>query len=359
MQAWLNSNLLWTQFLVCGALIVLSGMKLSRLGDIIGEKLKIGSTWIGLVLLAAVTSMPELITSCTAGAIGAPDMAVGNLFGSNLFNLAILGILGVAMPRLARWNDENKGHILSCGLNQLIMSVAIVAIVLYRVARDKMSLQEFSLANIPIGLCSITLVAVYLLSMYLLFVYERKSNSSAQAAEESYKDEKLLNASVKFALFSAVIVGAGWRMVILGDILAEKPINLFGTQLILGQSVIGTFFLAVATSLPEFTVCFAAIRMGSMDMAIGNVFGSNIFNLATIFLADVFYTGGPILANIGAIHLATGTIVILISVIFILSSKFRPLFVGFGHLPISITIVLLWLYGWALVFFFGGGPSGP
>ncbi len=356
MQGWLDSNLLWTQFLVCGAAIVLAGMKLSRLGDIIGEKLRIGSTWVGLVLLAAVTSMPEMITSCTAGAIEAPDMAVGNLFGSNLFNLAILGILGLTMPRLAKWNDKNREHILSCGLNQLMMSVALVAIIIYKVAGDRISSQELSLARIPVGLCSIIILAVYFLSMYLLFVHE-KSRSVADRKAPSYKEEKLLNVSIRFALCAAIIVGAGWRMVLLGDSLAEMPIDLFGMRLTLGQSVIGTLFLAVATSLPELTVCFAAIRMGAVDMAIGNVFGSNIFNIATIFLADTFFTEGPILAHVSSIHIITGLLVVLISGVFILGTTYRRLFIGFRQIPLSITIVALWLLGWALIFMFSGRPS--
>ena len=358
MQAWLDSNLLWTQFLICGVAIVLAGMKLSRLGAIIGEKLKIGSTWVGLVLLAAVTSMPEMITSCTAGAIEAPDIAVGNLFGSNLFNLAILGLLGLLMPRLARWDDKGKGHILSCGLSQIILSIALLAIVIYKVAGDKASFQEMSLAQFPVGLCSIIILAFYMFSMFLLFVYE-KDKGKTDGDVLSYKDEKLLSASLKFILFALIIVGAGWRMVVLGNILAEIPIDLFGIHIVLGQSVIGTFFLAVATSLPEFTVCFAAVKMGAVDMAIGNVFGSNIFNIATVFLADVFFTEGPILAHISSVHVITGLLVILIGLVFILGTNYQRLFVGLRRLPLSITIVVLWLFGWLLVFMFGEGPLQP
>jgi len=357
-QAWLNSNLLWTQFLVCGAAVVLAGMKLSRFGHIIGEKLKIGSTWIGLVLLAAVTSMPEMITSCTAGAIEAPDIAIGNLFGSNLFNIAILGFLGLMMPRLAKWDDRGAKHSLSNGLSLLIMSVALLMIVIHRTVPSEVALGKQSISQFPVGVGSVVILAVYLLSMFLIFVHE-KSKNVVEAEAPSYQDEKLPNVCVKFTVCAAIIIGAGWRMVVLGDILAEIPINVFGTRLVLGQTMIGTFFLAVATSLPEFTVCFTAIKMRAVDMAIGNVFGSNIFNIAAIFLADIFFTRGPILAHVGGIHLLTGLIVILMSLVFILGSTNRRLFVGFRQIPLSITIVALWLVGWLLIFALSGQPPLP
>ena len=117
--------------------------------------------------------------------------------------------------------------------------------------------------------------------------------------------------------------------------------------------------VAVGTSLPELFVSVVAIREGSPDIAVGNVFGSNIFNIATVFLADVFFTEGPILAHISSVHVITGLLVILIGLVFILGTNYQRLFVGLRRLPLSITIVVLWLFGWLLVFMFGEGPLQP
>lgn len=354
MQAWINSNFLWTQFAVCGVAIVLAGTRLSRFGDIIGEKLKIGSTWIGLVLLAAITSMPEMITSCTAGGIGAPDMVAGNLFGSNLFNLAILGILGLAMPRRAVWAGMGNRHLLAGSLNSLMMLVALLTILFYKLASWKISPNE--LMQLPVGVGSILLLFLYLLCMFLIFLNER-NKSAASAASQSYRDENLTNVCLKFGVASAIIVLAGWRMVILGNILAQVPIHLFGARVVLGQSIVGTIFLAVATSLPELTVCYAAVKIGSVDMAIGNVFGSNIFNIATFFLADLFFTKGPILAYVSEAHVLTGLLVVLMSVLFIASSSYSRMFRGFRQVPLSAAIVVLWLIGWLFTLAFTSAPD--
>ena len=354
MQAWVNSNLLWTQFAVCGVAIVIAGTRLSRFGDIIGEKLKIGSTWIGLVLLAAITSMPEMITSCTAGAIGAPDMAAGNLFGSNLFNLAILGILGLVMFRRAVWAGKGKRHLLSGSLNGLMMLAALLTILLYRLASWKTLPNE--LMQLPVGVGSVLLLFLYFLCMSLIFLDER-DKSATSAESQSYRNEKLTNVCLKFGVAGAIIVFAGWRMVVLGHILAQAPIHLFGARVVLGQSIIGTLFLAVATSLPELTVCYAAVKIGSVDMAIGNVFGSNIFNVATFFLADLFFTKGPILAYVSEAHVLTGLLVILMSVLFITASTYSRIFWGFKQVPLSAAIVVLWLIGWLFILVFTSAPD--
>ncbi|MCD6328076.1 sodium:calcium antiporter [bacterium] len=353
MLTWPNDNLLWTQFLLCGTATVFAGAKLSRYGDIIGEKLDIGKTWIGLVLLAAVTSMPEMITSCTAGGIGAADIAVGNIFGSNVFNLAILGILGVLMPRAANWDDRGRRHLLAGALSLLIISLALISIIAYNLMAPDESSVGWTLKNAYIGPGTLLIMGAYLLSMYLLFSDER--SRPAETEREMYGEKSLVNACIGFSVFAIVIISSGYRMVLLGDLLAVRPISILGPTFVLGQSVIGTFFLAIATSLPELTVCIAAVRMGSADMAVGNIFGSNIFNIAALFFADLFFVKGPILAHVSNVHVLTGILAIVITVVFILGSTYRRLFPGFKQMPMSLAIVILWLCGWILIFSFGSG----
>ena len=354
MQPWLNNHLLWTQFVVCGAVIVFVGSKLSVLGDVIGEKLKVGNTWIGLVLLAAITSMPELITSCSAARIGDANIAIGNLFGSNVINIAILGILGLLMPGFARQESRPSRHFLSCGFGLLITSTAILAIVAYRLAPYKLeSLHRFVLRG-RIGPGSVLLLGVYLLAMFLMSVFE-KNETLASQEPPVYDDKRLAPSLVKFFLLAAIIVCSGWRMVVLGDILAEKPIDILGARIVLGQSVIGTFFLALATSLPELVVFYSAVKIGAIDMAIGNIFGSNIFNVGVIFFADIFFKPGPILAAAGVVHVLTGVMGMLLTGIFIIGSAYRTTSPRLGHLGVCVGIVIAWVIGSVLIFTLGRG----
>ena len=94
--------MVWLKFAACLAIILFAGTKLAHYGDVIAEKTGLGRIWVGLLLLAAITSMPELVTGLSAiGLVGLPDLAVGNLLGSCLFNLAILGLPLVALSILA------------------------------------------------------------------------------------------------------------------------------------------------------------------------------------------------------------------------------------------------------------------
>ena len=337
---------------MCGVAIVLAGSRLSLYGKIIGEKLKIGSTWIGLVLLAAVTSMPEMITSCTAGAIGASDIALSNIFGSNIFNIAILGIIGLLMPKRACWEGRGNRHLLSGGFSMLVTGVVIISVALYGLAPKSSFIS--SLGHIRVGVDTTLIMALYLLAMYVMFMDE-KGMSSQEEGLPCHQDKTGLGSGLRFAAASIIIVGAGYRMVILGDILANTPISLFGTRFILGQNVVGTFFLSIATSLPELTVCFAAVRMGLVDMAIGNIFGSNIFNVAALFFADLFFSEGALLSNVSHIHIMTGTVATIMSIVFLIGSTYEKLFVGFRRRPLSAVLVGLWLGAWVLVFLFGRG----
>jgi len=89
-------NMLWLQFIICSAVIVVSGSRLSRYGDVIAEKTGIGGAWIGLILMASITSLPELITGISSVAIvNVPDIALGDVMGSCVYNLAILAVMDI------------------------------------------------------------------------------------------------------------------------------------------------------------------------------------------------------------------------------------------------------------------------
>jgi cation:H+ antiporter len=83
---------LWLSFLICALIIIFTGTKLIRYGDIISEKTGLGRVWIGATLIPLVTSLPEITSSASAAWINAPNLAIGNIFGSIMFNLLIIAI---------------------------------------------------------------------------------------------------------------------------------------------------------------------------------------------------------------------------------------------------------------------------
>ncbi|HAR45513.1 MAG TPA: sodium:proton exchanger, partial [Nitrospiraceae bacterium] len=120
---------LWTGFIACTVLIVYSGMNLSKYGDILAEKTGLSRTWIGVVLMAAVTSLPELITGISSVAVvGVPEIAAGDVFGSCVFNMLILAVLDAISRPMPLYTKAHTGHVLSAGFGILLIGVAAVGL---------------------------------------------------------------------------------------------------------------------------------------------------------------------------------------------------------------------------------------
>jgi cation:H+ antiporter len=275
---------LWLEFLAVTALILFSGTRLTRYGDIIAEKSGLGRLWLGLVLMAGVTSLPELATGLSAVTAGLPDIAAGNIFGSCVFNLFILGLLDTLSRKVPLASKINQRNILAAGLSVLFLA--------------GVSLSLFLGGRLPglawVGLSTPLIIVGYLGAMRLAFKFEKRRPPAAGVLEEA-RPPGLAGLSLKaailhYALHAAVVVVAA---VFLPSI-AEGIAKMTG----LGETFVGNIFVAVSTSFPELAVSFAALRIGAVDMAVGNIFGSNLFNMFILGLEDVFYFKGPLLAAV-------------------------------------------------------------
>jgi cation:H+ antiporter len=272
--------LLWLEFLGVTGLIVFSGIKLTRYGDIISEKTGLSRLWLGIVLMAGVTSLPELATGLSAVSADLPDIAAGNIFGSCVFNVFILGILDTLSRKVPLSSKINQGNILTAGMSVLLLGGVSVSLFL----GDKLPGLGW------IGLYTPLIAWGYLGTMRMAFKFERKrSPSLSERDKERLVSPLTLRAAVgRYTLHAAVVVGAAVFLPSIAEGLAEMT----G----LGRTFIGNIFVAISTSLPELTVSVASLRIGAVDMAVGNIFGSNIFNMFILAIEDVFYFKGPLLS---------------------------------------------------------------
>jgi Ca2+/Na+ antiporter len=120
--------LLWVELLICAAAILLAGIQLSKYGDQIAELTGLGRSWIGLILLASVTSLPELISGISAVTLNdLPDVAVGGVVGSCLFNLVILAMLDVAAGSTPLSHRIQNNHIISAGFGIILLCLVGVS----------------------------------------------------------------------------------------------------------------------------------------------------------------------------------------------------------------------------------------
>jgi len=331
---------IWIEFIIMAGLIIVSGTYLSRYGDVISEKTGLSQAVIGVVLVAMATSLPELVTSSTSAIIDAPNIAVGNAFGSNTFNLLILGIIDVMHEnRLPLSFSLNYSHVMTGTWGILLSAIVVISIIIA-------NFTEYSFGIFGIGLDAIVLIGTYLLAMFLIIRFENKNPLDDNIREEvPYLDTTLKKASIGFAICAAIIVYAGVRLAITGD----KIATLTGID----QTFIGSILVAAATSLPELVTAISAVKIKAYDMAAGNVLGSNIFNMSIIFFADLFYRNGYILSSVRMLHLITASIGIIMASIFLvgLFYKSKRTFLGMGW--DSIAVFIVYLLGFYLLFTLG------
>jgi len=279
--------LLWLEFLGVTGLIVFSGIKLTRYGDIISEKTGLSRLWLGMVLMAGVTSLPELATGLSAVSADLPDIAAGNIFGSCVFNVFILGILDTLSRKVPLSSKINQGNILTAGMSVLLLGGVSLSLFL----GDKLPGLGW------IGLYTPLIAWGYMGTMRMAFKFERKrSPSLSERDKERPASRMTLRAAVgRYTLYASMVVGAAIFLPSIAEGLAEMT----G----LGRTFIGNIFVAISTSLPELTVSFASLRIGAVDMAVGNIFGSNIFNIFILAIEDVFYFKGPLLSFVESQHM--------------------------------------------------------
>jgi cation:H+ antiporter len=328
--------LLWISFLVCTGAIVYSGTKLARYGDIIAEKTGMGRTWIGLVLMASVTSLPELITGISSVTFaGAPDIAAGDVIGSCVFNMLILSVLDAFCRQCPISSRAHHGHVLSGSIGILLLS--IVAVGLFA-ARDLFPFGWIGPYTLLFGI-------IYFIAMRLIFAYEKREIAAYMkevAVELKYTDYDTKAVYIRYGVNAMVVITAAVFLPGIGKGIAEAT----G----LGQTFVGNVFIALSTSLPEVVVSVSAVRMEAIDMAIGNLFGSNIFNIFILALDDVFFIKGPLLAFVSPSNIISALSAIAMTTIAIIGLTYRtekkPLFLAWDSIAIICVYVsnLMLLY---------------
>ena len=302
--------LVWFSLIICIAAIGFAGARLSRYGDVIAEKTGIGGTWVGLILLATVTSLPELVSGISAVTIaGVPDIAVGDVLGSCVFNLAILVIVDFLHPKESLYSRASRGHLLSAGFGILLLGTVAVSLLLAR--------RGETLAIGHIGAYTPLIVTIYLLAMRTLYQYERREVAEfVEDVAERYPHISLRRAAIGYALAAAVTVAAGIWLPFVGAAIARE----MGWH----DSFVGTLLVAAATSAPEVAVSVAAVRMGAIDMAVANLLGSNLFDILILAIDDLFYVDGPLLASVSQAHALSAVSAIMMTSMAVVGLFYRP-----------------------------------
>jgi cation:H+ antiporter len=162
--------------------------------------------------------------------------------------------------------------------------------------------------------------------------------TTSQASQEQYQNMGIREVWTKFILAGGAVIGSGIWLALIGEEISNTTT--------LGASFVGTLFLAVSTSMPEIALTTAAVRLGAIDLAVADVVGANMINIAKIFIIDIFYTDGSILAAVSKSQITTALVAIGMSLILLIALRFRQRRKTFSVISwYGIVLIALYVYG--------------
>ncbi|HUV44839.1 MAG TPA: hypothetical protein VMW13_08425 [Dehalococcoidales bacterium] len=335
--------LVWLKFILSLVIILFAGTKLARYGDALAEKTRLGHIWIGLLLLAFITSVPELATGISAVAlVKIPDLAIGTIMGSCIFNVLIVALLDIIYRQAPILSKVSPNHIMSVVMGILLVALAAVSIFF----GERIS----GLVLGWIGIPSILAIVVYLIGVRWTLRSAREGQvASPPVANTRYSHITMREVWLKFTLAGLAVIGSGIWLAFIGEEIAATT----G----LGASFVGTLFLAISTSMPELALTIAAVRLGAIDMAVADVLGANMINIAKIFLIDIFYTDGSILSSVSKAHITSAVVAIVMSIVVLIALRFRQKRKTFRVIS-WYAVLLLGLYVYGAYALFTSGVGG-
>ncbi|MDP7489003.1 MAG: hypothetical protein QGG10_00670 [Arenicellales bacterium] len=300
----------WVQFVGCLAVIGVAGVQLSRYGDAIADKTGLGGTWVGVMMLGTVTSLPELVTGVSSVTVaGVPEIAVGDVLGSCAFNLLLLVMLDLFYRQESVYTRASHGHVLGGGFGVILLGVVGFALL------------WSALGGVPVlahvGIYTPAIFLLYAIALRTVFLYSQRTLAEYAGEEpDRYPQLSLSQTLWRYLGAALFVVGAAVWLPFIGERLAAT----MGWH----QSFVGTLFVAFVTSVPELVVTFAAMKLGALDMALGNLVGSNLFNIMILGVDDLFYTTGPLLAHVSIVHTATALTAMAMTGIAIVALLYHP-----------------------------------
>lgn len=326
-------------FAVAAILVWGAGTRLSRYLDAIATRTGIGAGFLGLLVLGGITSLPEAATVASASLAGNASLAVNNLLGSASANIVLLAIADAILGRRALASVVGDPTPLLQGVLGVILLAVVVAAI---------TVGDVAVAGV--GLWSAALVVLFLFSAWLTSKYEHRRTWSVVSTDEGLdsavldviapveagdKGGSVRSYVVRSAITAVVILAGGYVLAESGDAIAR--------QTGIGSGLVGLVLVGFATSLPEISTIYEAVRLERYKLVLGNIFGTNIFNVVLIFLADIFYAGPPIFNATGLFEAVATLLAIVLTSIYLvglLERRDRTFFrMGYASLAVIIVYV--------------------
>ena len=335
----LHYDILWLLFLISGVLTLFFAAKTVRYFTLFNMRTKMSSSALGGILLALITSLPELINGIVSGISGDSALVYSNVIGANTILLVFYAIFAIFFI------TKTMKHVSSKSLNALVLSV-IMSIILFIVL---FFLKES--LTLKINNHKISIAVIFQLMMYIGFIIYL-SQSKADLEEPSIIIQTKLKSKTQiflvFIFFSALLITSA---ILLNNVVSKMGQNVSSGGYGLGSTLTGALFLSVITTLPEITSMYKLMKMGFFNIAAAAGIGSHMFNFTILFVSDMI-TSGSFLEKVylsNYIQQKYIWIIYLFTYILFINGIYNPLLkkrkelMNFNYINILIVFIGGWL----------------
>lgn len=327
----------WVIFIISSLIVVVAANKLAEYSDIIAVRTRLGGVLIGTIFLAGATSLPEFIASISSFRLGQPDLAAGNFLGSNMVNMFLLAMVDLFFFQTPLLRGVAISHTLTAALAVALTIVATIFILI-----------DMNPTIGWVGVDSLLLIALYFGGLWLI----QRENKAASAVTRGE-----VVAGPEFPSLAKGVIGfviaAGFLVLVVPYLVGAS--NDIATITGLGTTFVGTALLSLVTSLPELIAVWAAVRMGAVDLAVGNLFGSNVFNMLGMGISDFLYRPGSLLNAVNNNFVLVGLFGSLLMMMALIANLARVerkfLFIELD----ALAIIVVYLLGTYLLFLQAAG----
>ncbi len=295
---------LWLKFIICVSLILVSGSRLCAYADIISKNSRISAGLMGVLFLACITSFPEMFTSLgSITVVHAPDLAIGDLVGAVIINVFFIAMLAILFRKGSVLAGQSRVNISTAVLTIMMLFVIIGALTLRRFTNIKSGIFNVGFGSILLGLAYIAgTVASYKREVKVVMRHTGKGIAAPLM--------------IKFIVSALIIIISGLWLASIG----KKISDFYGWN----EMYVGVILIAIATTMPELAVSFAALKRNSVNMAVGNLLGSNFFNLFIIFLLDIVLRRGEFLSYVSGLNIFPAFLAIILTTIAVAAMLKKP-----------------------------------
>lgn len=307
MQAFFGSLSLWqlaAMFAVSAAAVWFAGSRLAGYVDAISDRTRLGQAFTGMLMLGGITSLPEVAAVSTSAAVGNAPLAVNNLLGTASINVLLLAFADIMYGRKGLTGVAARPVTLMQGILSMLLATAVAMIA---------TVGDVDLFGVGAG--ALMLAAGALLALWLSSNFEHRH--VWEVVGEGERDEEQPRHDERSTGRLAALISMCALLILAAGFLLSSTADRIASETGIGAGMIGFVLVGFATSLPEVSSITAAVRMRRYQLAIGDVFGTNIFNIMLIFLADLVYRGGPVLSQAGRFEVIGAILAAFMTGIFI------------------------------------------